>query len=422
MEKFKKIVIIGGGFGAIELFKKLENTNYKIVVLDKNNYHTFQPLLYQVATGGLEPGSIAYPIRKLLHNKSNITFRMAEAKKIFPDLNKVVTDIGDFEYDILVIATGSKTNFFSFDENTSNKMHQLKSINQALDIRSFILENFEKALIVNDSEKEELMNIAIVGGGPTGVELAGALGEMKNSILPKDYPELDFKKMNVYLFEASSSLLLSMRKESQNKALKYLNNFGVKVELNTIVDGYDGHHLTVNKNVKIPTQTVIWAAGVKANSIEGLNSDSLAKNGRIKVDNYNKVLGYDNIYSIGDVAIMEMEKYSNGHPMVAPVAMQQGELLGKNLINLLENKPLKQFSYFDKGAMATVGRNKAVVDFPNSNINMGGFMAWVAWMLVHMLSLIGFRNKLIVFIGWIYNYIKYDRTLRLIIRPSKRKD
>ena len=419
----KRLVIIGGGFAGIELTQKLKNADLQVVMLDKHNFHTFQPLLYQVATGGLEPSSIAYPLRKALRNVPNAIFRMAEVLSIYPQENILETNIGRLSYDYLVIATGSKTNFFSFSKEVSAQMMQLKSVNQALDLRSYILQNFEKALLTKDeTEKESLLNIAIVGGGPTGVELAGALGEMKNHILPKDYPELDFRKMQVHLFEASGELLSAMSDDSSEKALKYVKQFGVNVWLNTVVTGYEDNVVKLNNGKNIRTQTVIWTAGVMGASIEGLNPESKGPANRIIVDAFNKVKGHENIFALGDIACMVSEELPKGHPMVAPVAIQQANLLGINLKRALKNEEMKPFKYFDKGSMATVGRNKAVVDFPGGKIKMGGFIAWLAWMFVHVMTLIGFRNKLIVMVGWLYNYFNYDHTLRLIIRPFPSKE
>jgi len=417
----KRLVIIGGGFGGIEMAKRLKNQDLQIVMLDKHNYHCFQPLLYQVATGGLEPGSIAYPLRKFMQEIPNGIFRLAEVRNVDTVAQKVHTDIGDLKYDYLVIATGSTTNFFKFPKEVSGKMMQMKDIPQALNLRSFILENFEEALLTyDDSKKEELINISIVGGGPTGVELAGALGEMRKNILPKDYPEIDFTKMQIHLFESGDRLLGAMHPENSAKVLKYVKNFGVDVWLNTMVTDFDGDVLTTADGKKIKSETLIWTAGVKGNPVEGFAPETIAGGNRISVDEYCKVKNYENIYAIGDVASMVLEDFPRGHPMVAPVAIQQGELVADNIIAQLKGKPAKPFVYFDKGSMATVGRNKAVMEA--KGIKMGGFIAWLAWLFVHVMSLVGFRNKITVTLGWLYNYFTYDRTLRLIIRPFKNKE
>lgn len=417
----KRLVIIGGGFGGIEITKQLKNQDLQIVMLDKHNYHCFQPLLYQVATGGLEPGSIAYPLRKFMQDIPNGIFRLAEVRTINPDEQKIHTDIGDLQYDYLVIATGSTTNFFKFPKEVSGKMMQMKDIPQALNLRSFILENFEEALLTYDeAKKEELINISIVGGGPTGVELAGALGEMRNNILPKDYPEIDFRKMQIHLFESGDRLLGAMHPENSAKVLKYVKDFGVNVWLNTMVTDFNGEELTIADGKKIKCETVIWTAGVKGNPVDGLATETIVGGNRIAVDEYCRVKNYSNIYAIGDVAAMVQDAYPKGHPMVAPVAIQQGVLVAKNIIAQLKGKEQKAFEYFDKGSMATVGRNKAVIEA--KGIKMGGFVAWLAWLFVHVMSLVGFRNKITVTLGWLYNYFTYDRTLRLIIRPFKHKE
>ncbi|MEM9858710.1 MAG: NAD(P)/FAD-dependent oxidoreductase, partial [Bacteroidota bacterium] len=393
---------------------------FQIVLFDRNNYHTFQPLLYQVATAGLEPDSIADPLRKQLEPAKNFFFRMGEVLEVNPAANTISTEIGELNYDYLVIATGSRTNFFG---NTSLMQHAfpLKQIPQALDLRSHILQNFEAATITEDlMEKKSRMNIVVVGGGPTGVEVAGALGELKRSILPKDYPELDFSKMSIILLEASSRLLGGMSDKSSERALRYLKKFHVDVYLNTLVETYDGKSAKLSNGEQINTHTLIWGAGVKGNYPDGLPDQAIEKS-RILVDEFSRVIETDNIFAIGDIASMKTEDYPQGHPMLAPVAIQQGDHLAINLKNITQHKPFKPFKYFDKGSMATVGRNKAVVDFPRSG-TLGGFPAWMVWMFIHLISIIGFRNKLIVFLNWVWNYFTYDKGTRLIIRkfvPSK---
>ena len=417
-----RVIIIGGGFAGVKLVKKLKKLPVQIVLFDRNNYHTFQPLLYQVATAGLEPDSIADPLRKQLEPSQNFYFRMGEVYRVDGENNKIITEIGEVEYDHLIIATGSRTNFFG---NVSLMQHAfpLKQIPQALDLRSHMLQNFEAATISEDPmEKKSRMNIVVVGGGPTGVEVAGALGELKKSILPKDYPELDFDKMSIILLEASPRLLGGMSEKSSERALRYLKKFHVEVYLNTLVETYDGHSAKLSNGEQINTHTLIWGAGVKGNYPDGLNETAIERD-RILVDPFSKVLGSDNIFAIGDIAAMKSEEYPTGHPMLAPVAIQQGDHLAANLKRMLNSKELVPFRYFDKGSMATVGRNKAVVDFPGKT-TLGGFLAWVVWMFVHLVSIIGFRNKLIVFLNWVWNYFTYDKGTRLIIRkfiPKKLK-
>lgn len=408
-----RIVIIGGGFAGIKLVKKLRNLPVQLVLFDRNNYHTFQPLLYQVATAGLEPDSIADPLRKQLEPVKNFFFRMGVVYSINPENNTISTEIGEVSYDHLVIATGSKTNYFG-NESIMQHGFPLKQIPQALDLRSHLLQNFEAANIAADEEElSSRMNIVIVGGGPTGVEVAGAMGELKRNILPKDYPELDFDRMRIFLLEGSDRLLQGMSEKSGERSLRYLDKFHVEVQLNTMVKSYDGKEAVLSNGETIKTHTLIWAAGVKGNHPKGLRSEVI-KGGRLAVDLFNRVDGYDNIYAIGDIAMMTSDEYPKGHPMLAQVAIQQGTHLANNLKRQLKGKEMEPFQYKDKGSMATIGRNKAVADL--NGVKLGGFLAWMIWMFVHLISIIGFRNRLIVFSNWVWNYFTYDKGTRLIIR------
>ncbi len=414
-----RVVIIGGGFGGIELAKKLKKKAVQVVMIDRNNFHTFQPLLYQVATAGLEPDSIAYPLRKIFKRQSNFHFRMAEAQQIIPEENTLLTSIGKIRYDYLVIATGSTTNFFGLKEIEEQAM-PMKSVTEALDLRSLLLQNFENALLAKSvEEREALMNVVVVGGGPTGVETAGALGELKENVLPQDYPELDVRQMQIHLIEAAGNLLNGMSEISGKKAVDFLKKFDVHVWLNTAVKHYDGQMVYTNTEHQIPTNTLIWSAGVKGAVVEGIDANVIGRGNRILVNEFNQVKGYSNIFAVGDVAAMLTEKAPKGHPMVAPVAIQQGQLLAKNIVCLLQNKPLKAFQYKDKGSMATVGRNRAVVEV--GKFKTQGFFAWYMWMAVHLMSLVGFRNKLVTLVNWMWSYFNYDKGIRLIIRPFKRK-
>ncbi|KQS46214.1 NADH dehydrogenase [Flavobacterium sp. Leaf359] len=417
---YPRIVIVGGGFAGIALAKKLKNKPVQVVLLDKHNYHTFQPLLYQVATGGLEAGSIAYPIRKVVHEYKNFYFRLCHVNDINTKNNKIIADIGELRYDYLVIATGSKTNYFGNKEIERNSI-AMKTIPQSLNIRSLILENFEQALLTDDEhERNALINFVLVGGGPTGVELAGALAEMKNAILQKDYPDLDISKMQINLIQSGDRILNTMSEKSSSAAEKYLKNLGVNVLKNIRVTSYDGRTISTNTDVVLETATLIWTAGVQGAMVNGLPASSLMeKVERIKVNEYNQVIGFPNIFAIGDIAMMATEEYPQGHPMVAQPALQQGRLLGENIIKLIQNQEMKPFHYNDKGSMATIGRNKAVVDLPNYHFY--GVFAWFVWMFVHLFSLIGFKNKAVVFLNWLYNYIRFDREGRLIVRPYKKK-
>jgi NADH:ubiquinone reductase (H+-translocating) len=418
----QRIIIIGGGFAGVKLVKKLKKLPFQVVLFDRNNYHTFQPLLYQVATAGLEPDSIADPLRKQLELTKNFYFRMAEVYSIDTQAKVIDTEIGQLDFDYLVIATGSKTNYFG-NQSIMDNAFPLKQIPQALDLRSHILQNFEAATISTEAkEMESRMNIAIVGGGPTGVEVAGALGELKKNVLPDDYPELDFDQMHITLLEGTGKLLNGMSDISSNRALKYLKKFDVEVKLNTIVESYDGALAKLNNGGEIATHTLIWAAGVEGNFPEGLPDTSIDR-GRILVNNFNQMKGSESIFAIGDIAFMQEENNPKGHPMVAPVAIQQGDHLAKNLRRLVNGEPLLPFKYKDKGSMATIGRNKAVVDLPG-NLKFGGLFAWLIWMFVHLISIIGFRNRFMVFSNWVWNYFTYDKGTRLIIRkfiPNNQK-
>ncbi len=418
---FPRIVIIGGGFAGISLAKRLRNKNVQVVLLDKHNYHNFQPLMYQVATGGLEPDSIAYPIRKIVQEYKDFYFRLAEVRDIDAENNTIYSDIGELKFDYLVIATGSKTNYFGNKEIERNSM-AMKTIPQSLNIRSLILENFEQALLTNDiDERHSLMNFVLVGGGPTGVELAGALAEMKKAILPKDYPDLDVRKMEINLIQGSNRVLDSMSENASEKAEKFLLDLGVSVWKNVRVTGYDGKTVTTSSDLSFDSATVIWTAGVQGALPHGLKADSFIKNvNRIKVNQYNQVEGYEHLFAIGDIAVMSSEKFPQGHPMMAQPAMQQGRLLADNLIRIINKKTPKPFEYKDKGSMATIGRNKAVVDLPK--FKFSGVFAWFVWMFVHLFSLIGFKNKAVVFLNWVYNYVRFDREARLIMRPYKKRN
>jgi NADH dehydrogenase len=419
--KTPRIVIVGGGFAGVKLAKTLKNQNVQVVLIDKRNYHTFQPLLYQVSSAGLEPDSIAYPLRKIIKKHENAFFRYAEVEQVFPETKSIQTSIGDLSYDYLVIATGTKTNYFGNAAVEKYSM-AMKTIPQALDIRSLMLQNLEKAAISSsDNDRKSFLNFVIVGGGPTGVELAGAIAELKNNILPRDYKDLNPRDMRIHLLEGNSRVLPPMSEHASKKAEQFLLDLGVQVHCNTFVTDYDGKTVKTNSDLILESETLIWAAGVTGRPIKGLNADVLTERvNRYLVNTFNQVNGYESIFALGDIALMKTEDYPNGHPQVAQPAIQQGALLGKNLIKLIAGKPLKEFVYKDKGSMATIGRNKAVVDL--KRFKFGGFFAWFVWMFVHLMSLVGFRNRVIVFFNWGYNYINFDKAARLIIRPFKRLD
>ena len=409
-----RLVIVGGGFAGLELARNLKKGPYQIVLLDRNNYHTFQPLLYQVATSGLEPDSIAGPLRKVFDGFRDFYFRMVRVERVDFQKQIISTPIGALSYDFLVLACGSKTNFFGLEE-VKRKAFPLKKIVHALNLRSHILQNFEKAVLTTDRlNHQRLMNLVVVGGGPTGVEVAGALGELKHHVLPSDFPDLDFSDMKVFLVEAGSRVLADMSVKAGTNAKKYLEQYGTEVILNAAVTGYNGETVFMNNGESIESHTLIWAAGVQGDLVEGL-PDLVVDKSRILVNDYNQIENIPNIFAIGDIALMKNHDAPNGHPMVAQVAIQQGRLLAKNLRAIFYKNAMQPFKYKDLGSMATVGRKKAVVDFPQG-LKFGGFSAWLLWMFIHLISLIGFRNKLVTFVNWVWSYITYDKGNRLIIR------
>lgn len=414
----KRIVIVGGGFAGLKLAQALRKCDYQIVLLDKNNYHQFQPLFYQVATAGLEPSAISFPLRKIFQKQKHIHVRVAIMEKVDPEKKTITTDIGQLSYDYLVLASGARTNFFG-NPNLRTHAYPMKSLGEAINLRNTILDNFEQALNERNREKEaSLMNIVVVGGGPTGVELAGALAEMKKYILPKDYPELDFSRMEIYLLEASHKVLNGYSDRSSAKAMTFLKRLGVKVKVNTFVKDYDGHTVQLADGEALFTETLIWAAGVRGNEVPGLQPDLFGKGSRLVVDEFNHLKGYEDIFVIGDLALMASSDFPNGHPQVATVAIQQASNLAKNFKRMASNKHLLPYRYFYKGSLATVGRNLAVADLPG--IRFAGFFAWVLWLLVHLMEILGVKNRLFVFINWTWSYFTYDQSLRLMIRPAKR--
>lgn len=415
----QRVVIIGGGFGGVSLARKLEKKPFQVVMLDKRNFHTFQPLLYQVSTSGLEPDSIAYPIRKILKKNKEAYFRMAEVEHIDEKNQIVQTNVGEITYDYLVIATGSKTNFFG-NKSVEENAIWMKTVPQALNLRSLILENFEEATITKDPEKRKsLLNFVIAGAGPTGVELSGALAELKINVIPKDYQDINPDDIHIHLIEGMDKVLPPMSAKSSANAHKYLEELGVNIHLNTFVESYEDHIVkTNNKDLSFHCDTFIWSAGVTGAAIEGLKNEALMdKSNRYNVNAFNQIDGYENVFAIGDIALMTSEEYPKGHPMVAQPAIQQGKHLAKNLLRIINKQHLLPFQYYDKGTMATVGRNKAVVDL--NKIKFGGAFAWFVWMFIHLWFLVGFRNRIVTFFNWTYSYINYDRAARLIVRPFK---
>ena len=415
-----KLLIIGAGFGGLRLARKLSNhKGFEITLIDRFNYHQFQPLFYQVATAGLDASNISFPLRKVFQHSKNVSIRMAEVEQILTTENKVRTNIGDFEYDQLVISTGADTNFFGNVKMEANAF-PMKSTTEALQLRHRILHNFEDALSTTDPlVLERLMNIVVVGAGPTGVELSGALADMKRFVLPKDYPELDFTKMNIYLLEGTAKTLGVMSEKSSAQSRQYLEKLGVTIMTNTLIKDYDGQTAVMQDGKTIESAMVIWAAGVKGNVPVGLDKNLIAKGNRIKTDRLCKVIGSDNLFAIGDVAYMEEPSYPNGHPQVASVAIQQADMLFDNLTKKsiqTGKNPLLEFKYKDKGSMATVGRNLAVVDVPKPTLHFGGILAWFIWMSLHLMLILRVKNRFFVFINWLSNYFTRDQNLRLIFK------
>ncbi|HVG15697.1 MAG TPA: NAD(P)/FAD-dependent oxidoreductase [Chitinophagaceae bacterium] len=414
-----KIVIVGAGFGGLRLARKLNNkAGFEVYLIDKFNYHQFQPLFYQVATAALDASNISFPLRRAFQKTKNVHIRITELKQVLPDQKKVITETEEIEYDVLVLATGADTNFFGNQQMATNAF-PMKSTVEALQLRHRFIQNFEDALLVNDNEEEiqRLLNIVVVGGGPTGVEVAGALAEMKRYVLPKDYPEIDFSKMNIFLLEGGDRTLGTMSQKSSDDSSRYLKELGVTVMTKTVVKEYDGDNVLLADGNTISTNTVIWAAGIKGNVPEGIDKSLVVRGNRIKVDRHNKVLGSDNIYVLGDLASMETPIWPNGHPQVASVAIQQADVLVENL-KAIERKATKflEYEYHDKGSMATIGRHLAVVDMPRPKIHLNGVFAWFIWMGLHLFLILGVRNRIMVFINWMYSYFTYDQNLRLIFK------
>ncbi|MDR3651875.1 MAG: NAD(P)/FAD-dependent oxidoreductase [Paludibacter sp.] len=421
IKKGDKVVIIGGGFAGLQLATTLMKSGLKIILVDKQNHHQFQPLFYQVATGRLEPSSISFPFRKIFQKSKTVDFRMADIISINPVDKKIMTAYDrTITYDHLVIATGCKTNFFG-NAQMSDNAFSMKTTQESIDIRNKILFSFEKEIFARPEDKQAWMNIVIVGAGPTGVELSGAFAELKKDVLPKDYHNIDFSKFNIILIEGSKNTLNNMSEESKVASRKYLEDMGVIVKTETLIQSYDGTVAVLNTGEKINTKNVIWAAGVTGNIIEGLEPDDIFKS-RYIVDRYNKLKRFDNIYAVGDVAYMETPKYPKGHPQVANVAINQAKNLGKNILKSLknENSELNEYEYNDMGMMATIGKHKAVVELPF--IKFKGPIAWYIWMFLHLMLILSVRNKIIIFFNWAWSYMTKDTSLRIITNINYKKE
>ena len=418
----KRVVIVGGGFGGLQLANRLRNSHFQVVLVDKNNYHQFPPLIYQIASSGIEPSSISFPFRKIFQKRKDFYYRMAEVRSIFPEQKIIQTSIGKVDYDYLVLAAGTTTNFFG-NKHVEEEAMPMKNVSEAMGLRNALLDNFERALTcASDVERQELLNIVIVGGGATGVEIAGALSEMKNYVLPKDYPDLPTSLMHIYLIEAGQRLLPALSEESSAKVEQYLRTMGVNVLLGKMVTDYQNHTVMLKDGSSIATRTFIWVSGVMAQPVGNLDEKHLGRGRRIVVNAFNQVEGLDGVFSIGDQCIMPEgdANWPGGHPQLAQVAIQQGNLLAKNLKRLAEGKEMKPFHYRNLGTMATVGRNRAVAEF--SKMKFGGFLAWLLWLVVHLRSILGVRNKMIVLFNWLWNYMSYAQSLRMIIYAKKAKE
>ena len=414
----KKIVILGAGFAGLQVARRIKGTDCEITLIDQYNFHQFQPLFYQVATARLEPSAISFPLRKVFQRKQNVHIRIAKVERVDTAKQQVITDEGTFDYEYLIIATGCSSNFFG-NKNIERYAYPMKSTTDAITIRNRILLNFEDALKATPEELGEIMNIAVVGGGPTGVEMAGAIAEMKKYVLPRDYPDMDFSSLNIYLLEGGANTLAAMSKPSQQKSQEYLEKMGVKVWLNALADDYDGKQIKLKDGRRIDSRTMIWAAGVAGNVPHGIPKELIVRGNRIKVDIYNRVEGISNIFAIGDVSYMENKDFPKGHAQLANVAINQAKNLAGNIKRLIKNEPLKEFKYKNPGTMATVGKRKAVVDLPF--LSFQGFFAWLTWMFLHLMLILSVKSKLTIFINWAISYFTNDTTLRLILLPTRKQ-
>ncbi|WDF69897.1 NAD(P)/FAD-dependent oxidoreductase [Sphingobacterium oryzagri] len=417
---FPRVIIIGGGFGGVEAAKQFKDKEVEVLLIDRNNFHTFQPLMYQVATGTLAADAISFPIRKMFKSQENFRFRMGDVLEIDHQEKIVKTSVGDYDYDYLIIATGATSNFFG-NKEVERYALPMKNIHEALNIRSYVLQNLEEAVLrKNAHDRERFLNFVVVGGGPTGVELSGAIAEIQLHMLKKDYPELSKHEMNVYLVEGTGKILGALSEKSSSDAERYLKELGVSVMLNTQVTGYDGNTISFSNGESIATKTVIWGAGVMGQFPTGIAQEIIQRGNRIKTDGQCRVEGMDGVYAIGDVAAMITEETPRGLPGVAPAAQQQGKYVANHILSSMNGHSTPNFKYFDKGSMATVGRNRAVVDM--GNIHMKGFLAWMTWMFVHLVSIFGFRNKLVTFVNWTVKFFTKNSGIRLIINKTERPE
>jgi NADH dehydrogenase len=421
IKKGEKVVIIGGGFAGLQLAKTLRDSELKVILVDRQNHHQFQPLFYQVASGRLEPSSISFPFRKIFQTSKTVDFRMADITGIDPNERKIMTSYNrTITYDHLIIASGCRTNFFG-NKAMSENAFSMKTTQDAIEIRNKILFSFEKEIFARPEDKQAWMNIIIVGAGPTGVELSGAFAELKKDVLPKDYHNIDFSKFNIILLEGSKYTLNNMSDESKQASREYLEKMSVIVKTETMLESYDGNVAILNTGEQIPSKNVIWAAGVKGNIIEGLYEQDIFRS-RYRVDRFNRLISFKNIYALGDVAYMETPKYPTGHPQVANVAINQAKNLGKNILKTLKNENYKsvEYEYHDLGMMATIGKHKAVVELPFFKFK--GPIAWYVWMFLHLMLILSVRNKIVIFFNWAWSYLTKDTSLRIITNINYKKE
>lgn len=416
----KRVVVVGGGFGGLKLCSTLtKNPNFQVVLIDRNNYHQFPPLIYQIATAGLQVSSISFPFRKIFAKRKNFFFRMCDLRFVDAKNRTIQTSIGKLDYDYLVLATGTTTNYFG-NKHIEDESMPMKTLNESLGLRNALLNTFERANTCSSvEERQQLLNIVVVGGGPSGVEIAGALAEMRSHVLPQDYPDLDASQMQIHLLQGGARLLPAMSEVASNASLKYLQQMGVDVRLNCYVKDYKDNQVFTADGESLNSRTVIWVCGITGRRIEGIDAKCYGPGNRLKVDRYNQVEGYDNIFAIGDIALMKCPGYPKGHPQMAQPAIQQGKNLALNLIRRYEGKPRRFFEYRDLGCMATIGRNKAVADI--AGMNLTGFFAWFLWMGVHLMSILGVKNKLSTLLDWAWSYFSYDRSNRILISAKHPK-
>ena len=420
----KRVVIVGGGLGGLRLAEDLYGSGMQVVLIDKNNFHQFPPLIYQIASAGIDPSSISFPFRQIFRKRKDFYFRMAEARMVDTEKKILQTSIGKIDYDYLVLAAGATTNFFG-NKNIEEWAIPMKTVPEAMGLRNALLSNFERALTcATEEERQELLNVVIVGGGATGVEIAGALSEMRRYVIPYDYPDMDSSLMHIYLIEAGDRLLAGLSQESSQKAYEFLKSMGVDIQFGKMVTDYRDHKVVMKDGTEIPTRTFLWVSGIRANAMPGIDESHLGRGFRFKVDEFNRIPGVEDVFAIGDQCLQTSDAaYPNGHPQVAQVAIQQAKNLAKNLKRIdqgADSSQLTAFHYNNLGSMATIGRNKAVVEI--GKFRSQGFFAWVLWLVVHLRSILGVKNKVMVLLNWLWKYVSYNDSIRMITYATKPRE